>query len=88
MDLTHTTGSNKSEEIMAHKQFLGTNLSAFKQWIRIQDLGFHPMAYFWVQLRAVVSYFGRSVLYMWAISGTRGSSGLGSVSSEQIESKT
>jgi hypothetical protein len=27
-------------------------------------------------------------LYMWAISGTRGSSGLGSVSREQMESKT
>jgi len=25
---------------------------------------FHPMAYFWVQLRAVASYLGRSVLYM------------------------
>lgn len=48
----------------------------------------HPMAYFWVQLRAVVSYLARSVLYMWAISGTRGSSGLGSVSNEQIESNT
>lgn len=47
-----------------------------------------PIAYFCVQLRAVDSYFGRSVLYMWAISGTRGSSGLGSVSREQMESKT
>lgn len=48
----------------------------------------HPMAYFWVQLRAVVSYLARSVLYMWAISGTSGSSGFGSVSNEQIESRT
>lgn len=47
-----------------------------------------PIAYFCVQLRAVDSYFGRSVLYMWAISGTRGSSGLGSVSREQMESRT
>lgn len=46
------------------------------------------MAYFWVQLLAVCSYFALSVLYMWAISGTRGSSGLGSVRSEQIESNT
>jgi hypothetical protein len=65
---------------MDHKQFLETihQASAFCQ----------PMAYFWVQLRAVDSYFDRSVLYMWAISGTRGSSGLGSVSREQMESKT
>lgn len=47
-----------------------------------------PMAYFWVQLRAVASYLARSVLYIWAISGTSGSSGFGSVSSEQIESST
>ena len=47
-----------------------------------------PMAYFWVQLRAVASYLVLSVLYMWAISGTRGSSGFGSVSSEQMESST
>lgn len=48
----------------------------------------HPIAYFCVQLRAVASYLARSVLYMWAISGTRGSSGFGSVSNEQIESNT
>uniref|UniRef100_A0A2P2LG78 Ubiquitin-conjugating enzyme E2 10 n=1 Tax=Rhizophora mucronata TaxID=61149 RepID=A0A2P2LG78_RHIMU len=46
------------------------------------------MAYFWVQLLAVVSYLLLSVLYMWAISGTRGSSGFGSVKREQIESNT
>jgi len=46
------------------------------------------MAYFWVQDRAVVSYFALSVLYMWAISGTKGSSGFGSVSSEHIERRT
>jgi hypothetical protein len=54
----------------------------------VRDAGLQPMAYFCVQLRAVVSYFDRSVLYIWAISGTRGSSGLGSVSREQIESNT
>jgi hypothetical protein len=47
-----------------------------------------PIAYFWVQLLAVVSYLLLSVLYMWAISGTRGSSGFGSVNKEQIESNT
>lgn len=46
------------------------------------------IAYFWVQLRPMDSYLFLSVLYMWAISGTRGSSGLGSVSSEHIDSKT
>ncbi|KAH0455710.1 hypothetical protein IEQ34_015742 [Dendrobium chrysotoxum] len=38
------------------------------------------MAYFWVQLRAVASYRSLSFLHMWAISGTSGSSGFGSVS--------
>lgn len=47
-----------------------------------------PMAYFCVQFLAVPSYFDLSVLYMWAISGTRGSSGLGSVSSEHIDNST
>ena len=46
------------------------------------------MAYFLVHSLDVSSYFGRLVLYMWAISGTKGSSGLGSVSKEQIDSKT
>lgn len=47
-----------------------------------------PMAYLFVQLRAVASYFCLSVLYMCAISGTKGSSGLGSVSNEQMERRT
>lgn len=47
-----------------------------------------PIAYFWVQLRALASYLVRSVLYMCAISGTRGSSGFGSVSNEHMESST
>jgi len=46
------------------------------------------MAYFRVHSRAVASYLARSVLYTWAISGTSGSSGLGSVSIEQIDSST
>jgi hypothetical protein len=46
------------------------------------------MAYLWVQVLAVFSYLCLSVLYMWAISGTRGSSGFGSVSREQIDSNT
>ena len=48
----------------------------------------HYMAYFLVHSRAVASYRARSVLYRCAMSGTRGSSGLGSVSIEQIESRT
>ena len=46
------------------------------------------MAYFLVHSRAVDSYLGRSVLYTWAISGTKGSSGLGSVSIEHMERST
>jgi len=42
------------------------------------------MAYFRVHSRAVDSYRDRSVLYTCAISGTSGSSGLGSVSIEQM----
>jgi hypothetical protein len=47
-----------------------------------------PMAYFWVQLLAAASYWRLSVLYRWAISGTRGLSGFGSVSREEIDSST
>lgn len=46
------------------------------------------MAYFCVQLRADDSYLVLSVLHIWAISGTRGSSGFGSVSNEHMESNT
>lgn len=46
------------------------------------------MAYFLVHSRAVASYLGRSDLYTCAISGTRGSSGLGSVSIEQMDKST
>jgi hypothetical protein len=48
----------------------------------------YPMAYLCVHPLAVDSYLRRSVLHMWAISGTSGSSGLGSVSREQTESST
>ena len=41
-----------------------------------------------VQSRAVASKACLLVLYWFAISGTRGSSGLGSVRSEDIDSKT
>lgn len=51
-------------------------------------LQFYPMAYFCVQLRAVASYFALSVLYMCAISGTSGSSGLGSVNREHMDNST
>ena len=46
------------------------------------------MAYFLVHSLAVDSYLERSVLYTCAISGTKGSSGFGSVSMEQIDSRT
>ena len=46
------------------------------------------MAYFVVHCRAVSSYLALSVLYSWAISGTRGTSGLGSVRSEHMDSST
>ena len=46
------------------------------------------MAYFRVHSLASSVYLSLSVLKMRAISGTRGSSGLGSQSSEQIESNT
>lgn len=46
------------------------------------------IAYFWVHSLAVFSYLGLSILYVLAMSGTRGSSGLGSVSKEQIDNKT
>ena len=46
------------------------------------------IAYFAVYSLAVCSYAARSVLYCFAISGTKGSSGFGSVSRLLIESKT
>ena len=46
------------------------------------------MAYFRVHSLANSVYLSLSVLKMRAISGTRGSSGFGSQSSEQIESNT
>ena len=46
------------------------------------------MAYFLVHSLAHSVYFFRSVLYSLAISGTRGSSGLGSHSMEQIDNNT
>lgn len=56
--------------------------------VQLKEEHDHPMAYFCVQLRAVASYLALSVLYMWAISGTSGSSGLGSVNSEQMDKRT
>lgn len=46
------------------------------------------IAYFLVHSLAVASYRGRSVLYRWAISGVKGSSGFGSVKIEHMESNT
>lgn len=48
----------------------------------------HHIAYLRVHSRASSLYFSRSVLYILAISGTRGSSGLGSHKSEQIDNST
>ena len=50
--------------------------------------GTHHIAYFRVHSRANSLYFSLSVLYILAISGTSGSSGLGSQSREQIDNKT
>jgi len=46
------------------------------------------MAYLRVHSLAVASYFCLLSLKRWAISGTNGSSGLGSVKRELIESRT
>ena len=46
------------------------------------------MAYFLVHSLAVASYLALSVLYICAISGTKGSSGLASVRREQIDNNT
>lgn len=54
----------------------------------IIQTGTHHIAYFLVHSRANSLYFSRSVLYILAISGTRGSSGFGSQSREQIDNKT
>ena len=48
----------------------------------------HYMAYFLVHSLAQSLYFPGSVLYSLAISGTSGSSGFGSQSSEQMDNKT
>ncbi len=48
----------------------------------------HHIAYLRVHSRASSWYFDLSVLYILAISGTRGSSGLASVISEQMDSNT
>ena len=57
-------------------------------WKTDGPMGGHYIAYFLVHSRAVASYRARSVLYRCAMSGTRGSSGLGSVSIEQIDRRT
>ena len=48
----------------------------------------HHIAYLRVHSLASSLYFVLSVLYILAISGTRGSSGFGSVSSEQMDNNT
>ena len=46
------------------------------------------VAYFWTHSRAVWSCFALSFRYNWAISGTSGSFGFGSVSSDEMDSNT
>jgi len=60
----------------------------FADSVGLLQSGTHHIAYFLVHSRASSLYFSRSVLYILAISGTRGSSGLGSQSREQIDNKT
>lgn len=57
-------------------------------WGAVITVPAHHMAYFLVHSRANSLYFSRSVLYILAISGTSGSSGFGSQSSEQMDSNT
>lgn len=64
--------------------FYGTNFPAIKQGPPPQS----HMAYLRVHSLAVSLYLDLSFLYILATSGTRGSSGLGSHSSEQIDSNT
>ena len=72
--------------------FPGSNLWPMKAFSNV-DLAFvvhrkAHMAYLAVHSRADESWRARSVRYSCAISGTRGSSGLASVSREHTESKT
>jgi len=53
----------------------------------IENKGYH-MAYFWVHSLACWRYLELSFLKSFAISGTRGSSGLGSQSKEQMDNRT
>jgi hypothetical protein len=74
------------EEVTARDGWVGQHRTA------TDPLGDPPppdyMAYLCVQSLANWLYRSLSVLYMRAISGTSGSSGFGSVSSEQIDSST
>lgn len=54
----------------------------------IKQLASNQLAYLLVHSRAVAVYLARSVLYWLAMSGTRGSSGLASVSRELIDKST
>ena len=51
-------------------------------------VGVSSIAYLFVHIRAFSSYFARFVLHKVAMSTTSGSSGLGSVSIEQIDKST
>jgi hypothetical protein len=64
------------------------NTARIKFWRYNFSSGTHHIAYFRVHSRASSLYFSRSVLYILAISGTSGSSGLGSQRREQIDNNT
>ena len=59
-----------------------------KKHLEIVCFHHHHSAYFFVHSFACSLYFFLSVLNILAISGTNGSSGFGSVSSEQMDNKT
>lgn len=84
---TKQHGSKKEERYTMCYYPHATNADhgSFNQCIRLHK---NYCAYFLVHSRAVSSYLARFVLYVWAISGTKGSSGLGSVNNEQIDNNT
>ena len=74
-----------SVRLATHHPFNALDLRALKP-VCIHCAG--DMAYLTVHSRAILLKPARSFLNFFAISGTSGSSGLGSVRSEQMESKT
>merc|ERR1711915_857436 len=77
---TTTTASTASTASVHHPR------RNYERPSRVPD--YHHMAYFWVHSFACWRYLALSFLKSFAISGTRGSSGLGSQSSEQMDNRT